>query len=361
MKRIFAVAVPFAPVALGLAQLTGLVEGCGSSSVTLPIGIEDDGGATFAAPGDATAPPASLTVSITPDEPTICAGQCVDLAPNASGGTAPYAYQWDHGVTGGTAHVCPRTTTTYGVTATDDSRRAGELASTARTGTARATVTVSGACADGGPPEAEAGAGPAESCDSVVSQFSTTGANPSGPWLFGETPGLAGPFTPFDRFYRIDWAGDGGDTFPFWELGIINTPSIGFNDQASIVTYVSCPLSPNHFAMCTDPIFGKLPVARWTAAAAGMFHATATFEGTCSGAEGVTVADVHILHNSVAATSGFLNSQGAGNTTTLDLDLGVAAGDTIDFTFVGTNSGTNLDWTATVDARVCKRGGADGG
>ena len=106
----------------------------------------------------------------------------------------------------------------------------------------------------------------------------------------------------------------------------------------------------------------SVPATAYVVVAAGQVHTTAIFEGTCPAADpGQTVADVHILHNSTAATSGHLNTQGAGNSTTLDLDVNVAAGDTIDFTFVGPNANNTLNWTATVDARVCKRSAPHGG
>ncbi len=45
---------------------------------------------------------------------------CTDISATANGGSAPYAYQWSgSSETGGTINVCPETTTTYTVTATD--------------------------------------------------------------------------------------------------------------------------------------------------------------------------------------------------------------------------------------------------
>ncbi len=45
---------------------------------------------------------------------------CTDISATASGGSAPYTYQWSgSGETGGTINVCPETTTTYTVSATD--------------------------------------------------------------------------------------------------------------------------------------------------------------------------------------------------------------------------------------------------
>ncbi len=55
------------------------------------------------------------TVTAASDE-TICAGDCVTLSASGSGGQSPYDYSWS----GGSAEVCPSTSTTYTVTLTDD-------------------------------------------------------------------------------------------------------------------------------------------------------------------------------------------------------------------------------------------------
>ncbi|MCB0654027.1 MAG: VCBS repeat-containing protein, partial [Saprospiraceae bacterium] len=47
---------------------------------------------------------------------TICSGVCTTLGASASGGTSPYSYSWS----GGSAQVCPTTTTVYTVTVTDN-------------------------------------------------------------------------------------------------------------------------------------------------------------------------------------------------------------------------------------------------
>jgi hypothetical protein len=89
-----------------------------------------------------------LDVSIVPAELNVCAGQCVALSAQASGGVGPYSYRWDAGAAadGGSLEVCPEVTTTYTVEASDSSGRFGELGHSSASGTARATVTVASAC-----------------------------------------------------------------------------------------------------------------------------------------------------------------------------------------------------------------------
>lgn len=59
--------------------------------------------------------------------------QCTTLTALASGGTAPYSYNWSNGGTGSSILVCPGTTTVYTVTATD---------ANGATATGHVTVTV---------------------------------------------------------------------------------------------------------------------------------------------------------------------------------------------------------------------------
>jgi hypothetical protein len=100
-----------------------------------------------------------LVIAVTPASSVVCPGQCVDLAAAASGGTAPYTYQWDHGLgTSATQHVCPPATTAYAVTATDSSGHAGELTQSSAAQTATATVTIAASCSDAGVPLDDAGA-----------------------------------------------------------------------------------------------------------------------------------------------------------------------------------------------------------
>ncbi|MFZ5553989.1 MAG: PKD domain-containing protein [Bacteroidota bacterium] len=61
-----------------------------------------------------------VTVSIQPD--TICVGDCINLMAATAGGSPPYQYTWNNGITSTTAgpiNVCPAVTTTYTVIVTD--------------------------------------------------------------------------------------------------------------------------------------------------------------------------------------------------------------------------------------------------
>jgi hypothetical protein len=91
----------------------------------------------------------AFAVAATASATTICAGQCVDLSAQATGGVAPYSYAWDDGAPSATPslQVCPGSTRTYSVVAHDASGSRGEISQTAATATASVTVRVSTTCA----------------------------------------------------------------------------------------------------------------------------------------------------------------------------------------------------------------------
>jgi Beta-propeller repeat len=164
-------------VALSLA---GLQTGCGSSQgASLEPDASGGGGAgdsgSFEPGTDGGS--GSFGVSISPGSPSICAGQCVQLAANVTAGTAPYTYAWDHGL-GATAspqQVCPTATTTYSVTVTDSSgQSSGEIARVNAQASASTTVTVGSTCSDAGPQTAH------EACS-----LEWTGTSPSGYGFYG--------------------------------------------------------------------------------------------------------------------------------------------------------------------------------
>jgi hypothetical protein len=146
-----------AAVALGLATAS-----CGSSgSYSLDVGAGGDAGPAITPFGQDDAGAASLAVTASSSAATVCPGQCVDVGASASGGQAPYAYAWDHGLAtdGGAARACPSVTTTYTVTASDSSaQNGGELASPTHTGSATVTVVVSPCAADAAAPPGDSGA-----------------------------------------------------------------------------------------------------------------------------------------------------------------------------------------------------------
>src|SRR5438045_895505 len=62
----------------------------------------------------------SCTLTINPTSDTsICIGNSVNLAANASGGTQPYTYEWSDGYTTASHNVSPFSTSYYTVTVTD--------------------------------------------------------------------------------------------------------------------------------------------------------------------------------------------------------------------------------------------------
>jgi hypothetical protein len=342
------------------AAALALAVGCGTaadSGVGGEVGTYQplDGGASLQA-ADAGGGQIALAVSATATLATVCPGQCVGLAAQASGGTAPYVYSWDEAgpSDGGAVRVCPAATTTYVVTATDSLGSSAEVHASARTGTASVTVTVDAATCGDAALDAHTDA-PPEACDSVARDFSPQGVNPSGPWSYGESAGLGGSFVRFDTFVHDQWDPDAGGPIAGWQLGLVNTPSVGFDDQATGETYGVCPIAPGQFGLGADPIFMKYPIARWTAPSAGRYSVRATFVGLC-GTGGVppTVADVHIQHDSADIRSGYLNVNGGGNSATYAVDVDVVAGDTIDFVVGGGGqASTTINWMTGLDALVC--------
>jgi hypothetical protein len=138
-----------------------LAVGCGSGASLATVGYVD-GGESFSTPdgSDGTGSASgSLDVQITPGAPRICEGACLSLSATASGGTAPYLYDWSHGLAGdaGGIKVCPTATTLYTVKVTDSSGSSGEFGKPPATDTSHVTVTVTSDCSDAGLPLADAG------------------------------------------------------------------------------------------------------------------------------------------------------------------------------------------------------------
>ncbi len=136
----------------GLGLVVALLAGCGSAGqgYSLDVGGDDAGGMiSLGAPG-ADGGGGTLSVSVGSTAAVVCPGGCATLTAQASGGTGPYTYSWDHGLAadGGGVRVCPGATTTYEVTATDSSGKPGEALKANATGSARTTVMVSTNCSD---------------------------------------------------------------------------------------------------------------------------------------------------------------------------------------------------------------------
>jgi hypothetical protein len=137
---------------------------CGTTPDIL-ANVETDGGLFQTEDGGANG--GALSVAIGPLGPTLCPNQCVTLTAQARGGVGPYSFQWSPGgAPGSVLKICPTTTTTYSVMATDSSGHAGELTTTAMTASSKVTVDVSTPCTDAGMPlESDAGTdGGATSC-----------------------------------------------------------------------------------------------------------------------------------------------------------------------------------------------------
>jgi hypothetical protein len=106
--------------------------------------------------------PLAVQVAATPDR--VCRGGCAWLAASATGGVPPYTYAWTEGLApSAVARVCPATTTTYVVTATDGSGKKGELPTGGAVASTGVTVSVadcadaSAVACDGGTPVVTAG------------------------------------------------------------------------------------------------------------------------------------------------------------------------------------------------------------
>ena len=216
--------------------------GCGSHGPSLgEVGVYDEGGAGFISPDGGAG---GFVVRATASALSICAGQCVDLAAQASGGSAPYSYAWTGDATrdAGTVRACPTATTTYTVTATDSSARNGEIASTGATDSSSVTVAVGASCADAG--------GDATSTTEVCAlSWAGSGQFFEGAYLAGA--GWGGNRVATDAsgnvYLTLGFAGDlaiGGKTYS--SMGAIDSLVVKLDDQCRVtwVKQFGGPSSP---------------------------------------------------------------------------------------------------------------------
>jgi hypothetical protein len=135
-----------------LLLLAASCGGGGSGPFALDVGGDGAGGGAFQATDGEAAE--GLSVSLSAGFVCTAPGKCVTLTAQASGGVAPYSYQWapNSQAIGSSNQVCPTATTTYTVTATDSEDHAGELVTSGKTGSAQATVQVSNECVDAAAP-----------------------------------------------------------------------------------------------------------------------------------------------------------------------------------------------------------------
>jgi hypothetical protein len=133
-----------------------LADGCGSrGGYSLDVGNNDDAGVGSFTTADADVPDA-LTARIEDNDIAVtfvtlsCSDACATVEAVATGGNAPYKFSWDDGSVGAVRKVCPTSTTSYTVTATDTGM-SGEVVRAPETARAFLTAKVI-ACPDGGSP-----------------------------------------------------------------------------------------------------------------------------------------------------------------------------------------------------------------
>ncbi len=142
-----------------IARISGLLvaaftANCGAAGEgSLEVGSDEGGTQPVLGFADAGAPGA-LDAHIEQNHVAVtfvtvsCSGLCADVVAVATGGHAPYAFQWDDGPTGAARRVCPTESTNYSVTVTDTAT-AGELGQSAQTVRVPLGARVL-ACPDGG-------------------------------------------------------------------------------------------------------------------------------------------------------------------------------------------------------------------
>jgi hypothetical protein len=168
-----------------------------------------------------------------------------------------------------------------------------------------------------------------------AADFSLT-LNPNGPWTFGYTSALGGPFVIYDvtkvnehinYWYRAD--------HPNAPL----PPEVGYNPSEAFTQPGDASWTANGFHLHPGPD-GTFSVARWTAATSGLFKVNAVFSLADNGA-----TSVHLLHNSVQLFSDVL--VGRDDSRSYTTVISVIAGDTVDFS-VGPSGDYFNDSTALV-------------
>ncbi|MGH7434928.1 MAG: hypothetical protein ACRENE_04575 [Polyangiaceae bacterium] len=139
--------------------------GCGSSNGRSYLDVgSDEGGVVLSLGGGDGQAAVPLDAHVEENRIAVtfvtltCAGPCADVEAVATGGTAPYSFEWDDGPTAATRRLCPAADTTYAVTVSDT----GSASEVTR---APQSVTVSlparvAVCPEGGVPVDDAGGTP---------------------------------------------------------------------------------------------------------------------------------------------------------------------------------------------------------
>lgn len=273
-----------------------------------------------------------------------CAGTCADVEAVATGGHPPYTFAWDDGSTNPLRHVCPGSTTKYSVTVTDTGA-SGEFARAPQTTQVPLTADVI-ACFDGGTSGA---------CDAVTN-VSPSGANPSGPWSYGQSASVGAAFTAYTEFLSSPTGYVGLYVWTSGVAGVETNPAAYFNPTAKVIVDSTLTAQAGQFFLHPGPL-GQYSLARWTAPRAGTYAVRALFEGIDVAP---TTTDVHVQHDGVDVASGFLNINGGKNTFQSNTTIDVAAGDTLDFAVGNGGNGYTSDSTA-LSATVCSGSAGDGG
>jgi hypothetical protein len=106
----------------GLPNGPGPHQVCPATTTTYTVTVTDADGITATADAVATISSQGC-MSVEAAGGSICTGDCFTLFASASGGFEPYTYSWSNGVPSGPGphEVCPSTSTTYTVVATDAS------------------------------------------------------------------------------------------------------------------------------------------------------------------------------------------------------------------------------------------------
>jgi hypothetical protein len=177
------------------------------------VGSDDAGGGTFVGPATEGGSAQSLAVQIQQNDLAVtvvtvgCSGACADVEAVASGGTPPYTFAWDDGSSLAKRTLCPRSDTSYAVTATDTGTT-GELGQAPQTARASVTADVI-ACpegaTDGGAPDGGDAAG-SVACDLDGSLPATTSWTVEVDALGSQRDLAGGASLPAGR-YRAQWVG----------------------------------------------------------------------------------------------------------------------------------------------------------
>jgi hypothetical protein len=126
----------------------GSVAGSGGASGASGFGgVGGFGGGDNTLTALITEPPSEMAIEVIT---VSCAGECRQVLAIATGGNAPYSFQWNDGVSGDSREICADDDTTFTVTANDTEIIDGEFPYAGQTASASVTMDVLACPADGG-------------------------------------------------------------------------------------------------------------------------------------------------------------------------------------------------------------------